>query len=235
MAKFIVIDGLDGCGKASQTKLLKENLDKLGYDAHIISFPNYSSPSSAAVKMYLQGEIGTNAEDLNPYMCGSFYAVDRFISYHKEYRSLFEKDDNTVILADRYLSSNIIHQGGKLINIEDRRNYAKWCYEYECELCGMPKEDLTILLTVPPSISQKLITSRYNGDNSKKDIHEANVEYLEDCYNRLVDSVDCINNNVKDVTWEHLDCYDESSENGIKTIDEIQKTILERVLNILKN
>jgi dTMP kinase len=164
MAKFIVIDGLDGSGKATQSKLLKGSLEKMGKKVVKIDFPKYDSDSSAAVRMYLGGELGKDPETLNPYMCGTFYAVDRFIQYVTDWKKYFDEDDNTVIISDRYLSANIIHQGGKLENREDRLNYAKWCYDLECNKAKLPVENITIILTVPPIISQQLITNRYNGN-----------------------------------------------------------------------
>ena len=102
MAKFIVIDGLDGCGKATQTELLRERLEKMGKRVVKISFPKYDSDSSAAVRMYLEGKLGDDPTVLNPYMCGSLYAVDRFIQYVTDWKKYFDEDDNTVIVADRY-------------------------------------------------------------------------------------------------------------------------------------
>ena len=189
MAKFIVIDGLDGCGKATQTGLLEKELTKRGKKVHKIEFPKYDSDSSAAVRMYLNGELGSNPEALNPYMCGTFYAVDRYIQYITDWHKYFEEDDNTVVIADRYLSANIIHQGGKLEDREERFRYATWCYTQECGLSKLPKEDITIVLTVKPEISQRLMTKRYNGNEAKKDIHEADLSYLEKCYDRLKWSV----------------------------------------------
>ena len=120
MAKFIVIDGLDGCGKATQTDLLRQKLEEMGKRVVKIEFPKYDSDSSAAVRMYLNGELGDDPIKLNPYMCGSFYAVDRFIQYVTDWHKYFAEDDNTVIIADRYLSANIIHQGGKIDNRDER-------------------------------------------------------------------------------------------------------------------
>lgn len=223
MAKFIVIDGLDGCGKATQTKLLKESLEKEGKKVVTIDFPKYDSDSSAAVRMYLNGELGKDPNLLNPYMCGTFYAVDRFIQYVTDWRKYFEEDDNTIIIADRYLSANIIHQGGKIEDRDMRLRYAYWCYGLECERCGLPKEDITILLTVKPEISQKLMTSRYKGDESKKDIHEASLDYLNTCYERIKDTVYDIKMN-RLANWEHIDCGN-SDRTDIQSIEDIQISI----------
>lgn len=236
MAKFIVIDGLDGCGKATQTELLREALEKMGKKVVKIDFPKYDSESSAPVRMYLGGELGDNPELLNPYMCGTFYAVDRFIQYVTDWKKYFDEDDNTIIIADRYLSANIIHQGGKIKSRVDRMQYAKWCYDLECNKAGLPVEDITILLTIEPEISQKLLSERYNGDESKKDIHEGNIEYLENCYNRLHETVDDINHQPLGIksTWVEIHC-DDVINNTVDTRESIHKCIMEYVNKILNN
>lgn len=235
MARFIVIDGLDGCGKATQTELLKQALEKMGKKVVKISFPDYDSDSSAPVKMYLSGKLGNDPELLNPYMCGSLYAVDRFIQYVTDWKKYFDEDDNTIIIADRYLSANIIYQGGKIKDRVDKYEYIKWCYEYECSLCGLPKEDLTIILTVEPEVSQKLMTERYNGHEEKKDINEANIEYLNNCYNSLSETLDIIkHNNIAD--WIHIDCTEYSSDNNnlaIKDIDTIHAEVMKCIKDII--
>jgi dTMP kinase len=227
MARFIVIDGLDGCGKATQTNLLKEALEKKGKKVVKIDFPKYDSDSSAAVRMYLNGDLGNDPTALNPYMCGTFYAVDRFIQYATDRKKYFEEDDNTVIIADRYLSANIIHQGGKLNDQSKRFEYAKWCYNLECDRCGLPKEDITIILTIKPEISQKLMTERYNGDENKKDIHEANLDYLKDCYNYIKSTITDINN-AELANWVNIDCEDDTCEN-VDTRENIHNKIMDIV------
>lgn len=229
MARFVVIDGLDGCGKATQVNIIADYLINNGYKVHKISFPKYESNSSALVKMYLNGEFGKDVNNLNPYVCGSFYAVDRFAQFYKEYFKYFEEDDNTFILADRYISANIIHQASKLNTIDERHDYITWAYDYECNLCKLPKEDITILLTVPPIISQSLLSNRYNDDNSKKDIHENNLNYLQNCYDRLEESVQYIKDN--DIAnWKWIDC----STIDKKSILSINK-ITSKIIEILKS
>lgn len=238
MTKFIVIDGTDGCGKATQVKLLGEKLEQLGYRVVKMDFPNYDSDSSAAVKMYLNGELGENASELNPYMCGSFYAVDRFINYTKYFKKYFENESedgrDTIVISDRYLSANIIHQASKIADRKERRKYIRWCYEFECEEAGMPVEDLTLILTVPAEVSQKLMSKRYNGNEAKKDIHEKDVKYLSKCIDLLKEAVDYtqyITVNNKKVNWKLLDCSDGDS---IKPIEQISDEILDLVLNTIK-
>lgn len=176
-SKLIVIDGLDGSGKTTQfdsiSKLLEEK-----HDVKAISFPEYDKPSSALVKMYLNGEIAKNAAEVNAYAASSFYAVDRYASYKIYWEENYKNGD--VILASRYVSSNAIHQMGKLPENE-WDDYLKWLEDYEYGKLGLPRPDCVIFLDMPVEISQRLMTSRYNGDESKKDIHEANVEYLKGC------------------------------------------------------
>lgn len=176
-SKLIVIDGLDGSGKTTQFDIISKLLEEK-HDVKAISFPEYDKPSSALVKMYLNGEIAKNAAEVNAYAASSFYAVDRYASYKIYWEENYKSGD--VILASRYVSSNAIHQMGKLPENE-WDDYLKWLEDYEYGKLGLPRPDCVIFLDMPVEISQRLMTSRYNGDESKKDIHEANVEYLKGC------------------------------------------------------
>lgn len=176
-SKLIVIDGLDGSGKTTQFDIISKLLEEK-HDVKAISFPEYDKPSSALVKMYLNGEIAKNAAEVNAYAASSFYAVDRYASYKIYWEEYYKNGD--VILASRYVSSNAIHQMGKLPENE-WDDYLKWLEDYEYGKLGLPRPDCVIFLDMPVEISQRLMTSRYNGDESKKDIHEANVEYLKGC------------------------------------------------------
>lgn len=176
-SKLIVIDGLDGSGKTTQFDIISKLLEEK-HDVKAISFPEYDKPSSALVKMYLNGEIAKNAAEVNAYAASSFYAVDRYASYKIHWEENYKNGD--VILASRYVSSNAIHQMGKLPENE-WDDYLKWLEDYEYDKLGLPRPDCVIFLDMPVEISQRLMTSRYNGDESKKDIHEANVEYLKGC------------------------------------------------------
>lgn len=226
MAKLIVIDGLDGSGKATQVGLLKQYLEKISkYKIYSLSFPDYDSESSAAVKMYLSGKLGNDPEALNPYMCSSFYAIDRAIQYVTKFKQYME-DDNAILISDRYLSANIIHQGAKIKDPEKRHKFYEWVYDYETKLIGIPKEDITIILSVPVDISQKLMTSRYNGDNSKKDIHEANVKYLKDCYFAAHDAYKYLKS--KGYAWDMIHCETVNGDN-IKSIEAIHVEIIQKL------
>ena len=220
MGKLIVIDGLDGCGKNTQTKLLYEKLKNMGKNVYMVSFPNYDSRSSDAVKMYLSGEIDKDATKLNPYLCSLFYAVDRGIQFNTELFKIYNQPDS-IILCDRYLSANIIHQGGKLESTVEAEKFFEWVYDVEVNKVNLPLEDITIVLTLPIEVSQKLMEKRYNNDESKKDIHESNIEYLKNCYNNVKRAVNHLNK--KGYNWLNIDCS--TSDGEVRTIEDIHEQI----------
>lgn len=198
--KLIVIEGLDGSGKSTQEKLLEERLTKESINVHYIKLPNYDDDACILVKQYLAGRFGSKPEDVNAYAASSFYAVDRYVSYHCYWKEKYL--NGSVILADRYTTSNAYHQLTKT----DRKNwdyYLNWLEDYEYGKLGIPKPDAVIYLDMPIEISQKLMTSRYRGDESKKDIHEKNTDYLAKC--RVAADYAC-----KKLGWFRIEC----AENG---------------------
>ena len=178
MGRLIVLEGLDGSGKSTQFEKAAAYLKNSGADVKTISFPDYDQPSSALVKMYLNGEFSHNAKDVNAYAASSFYAVDRYASYKK----FWEKDhaDGALILAARYTTSNCIYQMVKLEK-SGWDEYIDWLCDYEYNRLGLPQPDLVIFLDMPIEISQKLLSGRYGGDDSRKDIHESDVAFLRNC------------------------------------------------------
>lgn len=228
MGKIIVIDGLDGSGKATQANILFNKLQSQGYNVHKISFPAYESPSSGPVKMYLNGEIGQKASELSPYVCSTFYTVDRAIQYMKDFKYILEQEDS-LLICDRYISANIIHQGGKIKDIEERKKFFKWVYEFEVGLMGIPKEEVTIFLELPVWKSQKLMSDRYLGDENKKDIHESDIEYLNMCYESSMSAIDILNN--EGHRWELINCL--NSQNELRTREDISNNIMNIVKTII--
>ncbi|MBQ6152631.1 MAG: deoxynucleoside kinase [Ruminococcus sp.] len=212
-AKLIVIDGLDGSGKATQSKILCEKLNELGFKARTLSFPDYESDTSALVRMYLSGELGDNPDDVNAYAASSFYAVDRVASYLNHWKKDYESYD--YIVCDRYTTSNVIHQMSK---IEDsaRQEFCDWLFDYEYNRLKVPAPDTVLFLDVHPAVSQKLIFSRYQGDESKKDIHEKNYRYLLKCRESAVWA--CEN-----LGWTVIRCSDDEK---MRTIEDIAQEIL---------
>lgn len=176
--KLIVIEGLDGSGKATQTALLMERLEKSGLAPVKLSFPDYDNPSSSLVKMYLSGEFSDAPGGVNAYAASSFYAVDRCASYLKYWKK--DYDAGKLFVVDRYATSNIIYQMSKL-PLEEWDKFIAWVEDYEYVKLGIPKPDKVIYLDMSIEVSQKLLSLRYNGDESKKDIHESNLKFLREC------------------------------------------------------
>lgn len=176
--RLLVVEGLDGSGKSTQVSLLKAKLESDGTSVRQIKLPDYDDPSSTLVKMYLGGEFGKNPEDVNVYAASSFYAVDRYASFRRHWQKDYE--NGTLILADRYTTSNAVHQAVKLPE-SAWENYLSWLADYEYNKLGIPEPDAVIFLDMPVAVSQKLMTARYNGEEAKKDVHEANVSYLNAC------------------------------------------------------
>lgn len=113
--------GSDACGKATQTKLLYESLLKKNSRIMKVEFPNYKSPSSSLVKMYLNGDFGSKAEDINPYITSTFFAIDRYATFKKEIQWYY--DNGYIIIADRYTTSNMVYQAGKYDSIEEKTSF----------------------------------------------------------------------------------------------------------------
>lgn len=172
---LIVIEGLDGSGKATQAQRLAARLAAEGRQVQEITFPDYGSDSSALVRMYLGGQFGQKPDDVNAYAASSFYAVDRYASYKTKWGAFYEAGG--IVIADRYTTSNAVHQCSKLPQAE-WDGYLDWLFDYEFRLLGLPAPDEVIYLAVEPAVSQRLLAGRYQGDESKKDVHEKDVEYL---------------------------------------------------------
>lgn len=206
--KLIVIEGLDGSGKATQAQKLFEKLKDQGKQVIKVSFPDYNSNSSALVKMYLNGEFGSDPNQVNPYAASSFYAIDRFASYTKNWKS-FYLDGGTVI-ADRYTTSNAIHQCAKLPK-EQWKDFINWLFHYEYELLGIPEPYRTLYLRVDPEVSQKLMTKRYQGNEERKDIHESDLEYLR----RSREAADYC---AKELGWTLIECVQNGDMRSIEDI-----------------
>lgn len=178
MNKLIVIEGLDGSGKSTQLDLLISALSAKGKKVRKIKLPDYDSPSSTLVKMYLSGDFGKDPNAVNAYAAGAFYAVDRYASFTLDWKTDYESDK--IIVADRYATSNSIYQTEKIAEA-DWDSYLDWSADFEYNKLGIPKPDAVIYLDMPVDISQKLMTGRYGGNESKKDVHEADVAFLEKC------------------------------------------------------
>lgn len=211
--KLIVIEGLDGSGKKTQTKLLYDHIKKLKSNTTYISFPDYDSPSSSLIKMYLNSEFGSDPLSVNAYAASSFFAVDRYSSYKKTWSKLYK--NGHIIIADRYTTSNPVYQMSKLPE-EEWNKYLSWLYDYEYNKLDLPVPDKVIFLEVPIEISQSLMEKRYLKSNGKKDLHENNVKFLEKCkkISKFVANFD---------NWHTINCV---SDGIIKNKEIIHQEIL---------
>ena len=178
MRGLLVLEGLDGSGKSTQFDCLLERLRLEGYTSKGISFPDYKEESSALVRMYLNGEFGSEADSVNAYAASSFYAVDRYASFKKHWQADYEA--GTLMGAARYVTSNAIYQMAKL-PMEQWEDYLSWLFDYEYNRLGLPRPDCVVFLDMPPKVSQNLLLKRYGGDESRKDVHERDEAYLLRC------------------------------------------------------
>ena len=225
MGILIAIEGTDSSGKQTQSELLYERLCKEGIKAKLISFPAYESESSALVKMYLGGEFGTDPKDVNAYAASVFYAVDRFATFRKDWGKDYL--DGTVIVADRYVPSNLIHQASKIEDKAEKDEFIKWLNELEYSHLGLPVPSVTLFLDMPTDTAKKLMAERANKiDNSdKKDIHERNSEYLKKSYDNAKGIADAL-------CWSIIPCADASGE--VRAMSEISNDIWNTVKETLQ-
>lgn len=168
---FVAIEGSDGSGKATQVARLKQKLEQSGYLVEVIDFPRYNQESSYFVRRYLNGDYGSS-ESIGPFTPSLFYALDRFDAKEKIDQAL---SLNKIVIADRFVASNLAHQGQKFNDEVQKIAYWDWDQKLEFEMLSTPKPDLNLILTLPAEISLKLIEKR----GEKKDIHESDPLHLE--------------------------------------------------------
>ena len=220
MGKLFVIDGTDGSGKQTQLQKLKENLDNRGIEYKTVSFPNYDSPSSALVKMYLSGEFGTDAKAISPYIASTFYAADRYATYKKDFEEYY--NNGGIIIADRYTTASMVHQTGKISDEKEREKFLDWLFDLEFGIYGIPKPDLVFFLNMPPKNSLELMKARENKftHSEEKDIHERDANHIQDAYNAACSLVDKYD-------WHEIKCV---RDEKIRTIEDISEEIITKVL-----
>ena len=207
---LIVLEGIDGSGKETQASLLEKKLKEKGREVMHISFPDYESPSSALVKMYLKGDFGKNPEDVNPYAASLFYAVDRFASYRMKWKDFYQKGG--IIIADRYTTSNMVHQMTKYEDKKARKDFLAWLEKTEYEELELPVPDLVILLDIPLAVSENLVKERARQGGSM-DIHEQHLDYLRKCHDAYQELVNLYG-------WKRIPCTEEGK---LRTIEDIGK------------
>lgn len=223
MGKLIAIDGVDASGKQTQTTLLLSRLEKEGREVKMVSFPAYDKPSSILVKMYLNGEFGENPSDVNAYATSTLFAADRFATCRTDWGTDYNR--GTIILADRYVSSNLIHQASKINDTDEKEKFLMWLDDLEYGIYNLPRPDVTIFLDMPPEYGAELMSGRLNKSNGddKKDIHESDFSYLEKSYENAMFVA-------KKFNWKRISCI---KDGQIRSVDEIHEDIYSIVRELL--
>ena len=227
MGKFIAIDGVDASGKQTHTELLEKYFTEKGVKVRRLSFPMYNSESSALVKMYLGGQFGNNADDVDAYCASTFYAADRFATYKSDWHADYE-DENTLIIADRYVSSNMIHQASKIDDTAEKDKFLDWLSDFEYGLYKIPQPDVTIFLDMPPEYGRKLMENRNNKITDEKalDIHESDANHLIKSYNNAKYVADKF-------SWNTVSCVKNGEIRSIEDIQDEVRKICESVIESL--
>ncbi|MCR4606552.1 MAG: deoxynucleoside kinase [Oscillospiraceae bacterium] len=176
--KLIIFEGIDGSGKSSQYRRICERLSSDGIAFRQIVFPRYEKESSALIRLYLGGAFGSHPDDVNAFAASLFYAVDRYASFKDDWGS--DYSSGKLIIADRYTTSNIVHQGAKLPENE-LKDYLAWVSDLEYVKIGLPEPDKVFFLDVDLNTSLRRMKKRQEKHHTSADIHEKDAEYLERC------------------------------------------------------
>ena len=213
MGYIIVIDGTDGCGKQTQSKALFERLTALGLPVRLQSFPNYDSPSTGPVKMYLGGEFGDD-KSMDAYQASVLYAVDRLCTYTQDLKNFYE--NGGIIVMDRYVQANMLHQACKIGDKKEVDKYLKWLDSLEFGDLKLPRANRVLFLDVPVEVSHRLMEERgIHKTGTAKDIHEQNAEHLRKAYESGKYCASKMN-------WDVIDC---TNNGNMKSIEEISNMI----------
>lgn len=214
--KLIVIEGTDGSGKETQSNLLYQYLVDKGIPCRLVHFPNYDSPSSSLVKMYLSGEFGKEADAVSPYAASIFFASDRYASWKTDWKLFYEQGG--IVIVDRYVTSNLVHQASKFKLAEEKNKFRDWLYDLEYHIFSLPKPDMTLFLHVDIDVTFSLMKQRLNkitGEETK-DIHEVNYDYMKRSYETACYFA-------KQENWQMVECI---FKGEMKPIDVIHSEIL---------
>ena len=208
--KLIVFEGTDGSGKSTQFQTLCQRLDNMDRNYERLVFPQYKEPSSALIRMYLSGEFGSRPGDVNPYAASAFYAVDRYASMKKVWGNYYQ--NGGLILADRYTTSNAVHQSAKL-PVRERAEFCRWLDEFEHDRLELPRADLVLYLDMPTDFAVKLLRSREQSTNTTADIHEVDDTYLSTCRTAALQAAQVLG-------WTVIPCVDNGQLRSIQDIHE---------------
>ena len=221
MGFFFAIDGPDGTGKETQSKLLAEALRRMGKKVRVISFPVYESESSSLVRFYLDGKLGSDPSDTNAFAASTFFACDRYISFRCDWGKDY-KDPDSVLIANRYTTANAVHQLSKLPRNEWDA-FLDWLFDFEYGKLGLPAPDKVFFLKLDPTVSISLVDKRSHADNRKKDIHEKSEDFLFRSYEAAVYAA-------RKMHWQTVVC---DREGVLRDREDIHKEILQSSLHCI--
>ncbi len=222
---FIVLDGLDGSGKGTQTKLLVERLQREGRDVEMVDFPQYGTWSGEFVERYLRGEFGSSHE-ISAHQASLFYALDRFSAKKRMQGAL---NQGTILVANRYVSASKGHQLGKLSDDEERKAFLEWLNHTEYSLLGIPVPTVTLFLHMPPEIGQKLVEKkapRAYLQGKSKDIHEEDISHLRAAEEGFLFAA----HNDTAETWNVITC---TRDGEIRSIEDVHAEIYDTVHKLI--
>ena len=218
--KLIVFEGTDGSGKATQARLLCRHLEEEGTPFREINFPRYGKPSAAMVQEYLDGNLGRHPGDVNAFAASMFFSMDRYASYKQDWGDFYEAGG--LIVADRYTTSNAVHQASKLPESE-RKAYLDWLFDLEYRLLGLPKPNLVIYLDMPTEITEQMMRRREQTTGTHADIHEQDETYLKNCRANAKEIV-------KACGWSVVDCAEDEKP---RTPEDIHAQVYQLVKKLL--
>ena len=218
--KLIVIEGIDSSGKATQAELLFWTFKEKNKKVMKIEFPDYESPSSSLIKMYLNGDFGQEPEKINPYAASIFFAADRFASYETKWKEFY--NSGGIIICDRYVSSNMIYQASKFEDENKREEYLNWICDLEFDKLNLPKPDIIIFLSMPIEYCRVLLKGRPSKitGNQEKIFMKQTIFICKKCIKLRL--------SFQKYSWFVLDCVDNDSLKSKETINKEIVTIIEK-------
>jgi len=219
--KLIVFEGTDGSGKATQSRMMAERLRREGISYRVIDFPRYGNPFAEPARLYLQGVLGDKPGDVSAYAASVLYAVDRYASYKEDWGNAYESGE--LILANRYTTSNAVHQASKLDG-KERMEFLRWLSDLEYGKLELPEPDLVIYLDLPTEISERMMRQREAATGTSADIHEKDAAYLRRCRESAREVAEVCR-------WRRIDC---SSNGEIRSIEDIHDEAWELVRQLLE-
>lgn len=191
--KLIVLDGSDGVGKKTQTALLVERLRREGRRTETLDFPRYKDNFFGSfIRACLDGKHG-DFVGTDPHLASIAYAADRFESKQMLEQWLHE---GAIVILDRYVSANQMHQGGKIKDDARREEFLQWLDKMEYDVFKIPRPDLILYLHVPIELSLAMIAGR----EGKKDQHESDPVHLADAQQSALKLISSMSN------WEKIEC-----------------------------